>query len=850
MARLFDSKNYSTPIEVVVASNGLTQGDTMSMIDKPKTLSADKRTRRTSRIRMLLVFCALFQFSLVAPVLAANKTALQNQITTQYPASWFGERWREALPSGNGVIAAAVYGSVNNETILLTHDDLWHEVVTMELPDVSATLPEIRRLLLENNSEAANPLLTNALRKAGYSPDIGAPLPLGDIKIDMPVDQGFSNYRRNLNMATGEVTVRWTDGNTHYQRKLFVSRSDDLIVMELSCSGEKELDARVALDLHDRDDARLGGGNDPKLPKNLEVKASADGIIRYAATNNDDDTDFGAVAQIISDKGSLSTGRNAIQITGGKRALVIMKLFIKGKRQQDWAALEKELDNTKADYATLLKPHVALHGELFNRVTLDLGATDDEHQLSTEELLLDAYQGEVPTAMVEKMWAYGRYLLISSSRAGGQPCPLQGKWGGSYRGFWTFNMANENLQMNYWQAMSGNITETALPVFDYFDRMMDDFRENARKLYGCRGILVSCITTPPSGLFKDIQPHILYWTGGGAWVGQHYYDYYLHTGDETFLKERAMPFLREVALFYEDFFTIGEDGYFVSSPSNSPENTPSNQRGRRNETTMNATMDFALAKEVLTHLLEGAKITGESQKDVDNWTSMLAKIPSYQVNEDGAIKEWMHPFYTDNYQHRHQSHIYPVFPGTEVTRDSDPELYKAFEIAIRKRLDIGISSQSGWSLAHMANVYARMGEGDRALRCLSLMSRACVMNNFYTTHNDWRDSGIGMKFAAAPYQIDANFGWTAAVQEMLLFSVPGTISVIPALPQKWVKGSVSGLLARGGVEVSIAWDQSKKSATVELHSAKRDQTIILKAPYGKRTITVDLKAGRPTEIKI
>jgi len=305
-----------------------------------------------------------------------------------------------------------------------------------------------------------------------------------------------------------------------------------------------------------------------------------------------------------------------------------------------------------------------------------------------------------------------------------------------------------------------------------------------------------------------------------------------------------------VALFYEDFFTIGKDGYFVSSPSNSPENTPGNQPGRRMETTINATMDFALAKEVLTHLIEGARITGESQKDIDNWKSMLAKIPSYQVNEDGAIKEWMHPFFTDNYHHRHQSHIYPVFPGTEVTRDSDPELYRAFEIAIRKRLDIGISSQTGWSLAHMSNVYARMGEGDRALRCLSLMSRACVMNNFYTTHNDWRASGIGGKFAPAPYQIDANFGWTAAVQEMLLFSVPGTISVIPALPQKWTQGSVSGLLARGGVEVSIAWDQSKKSATVELRSLKRDQTIVLKAPFGKRTRSVDLKAGQPTRVKI
>ncbi|MDF7798190.1 glycoside hydrolase N-terminal domain-containing protein [Pontiellaceae bacterium B1224] len=797
------------------------------------------------------VITGLLAFSCLIPMRGnAKEDTMKNTITTQYPASWYRQLWREALPSGNGIISAAVYGHVNNERVLLSHDDLWHEVVTMDLPDVSHTIPEIRRLLLDGKPQEANGIMEAALKAAGYEPDIGAPLPLGDLLVDMPVDQGFSKYRRTVDMTTGEVAVRWTDGDANFERKLFVSRINDLIVMEVNCSGDAELDATFTLDLHDRKDVHVDWGTEPELPKNFEAVATDNGFIRYAATNNDDDTDFGAVARVVAGDATLTAKDGSIQVTGGKSALVIVKLFIKGERQTDWAALEQELAATNADYATLLKPHAAEHGELFNRVSLDLGVTDEEYELSTEELLLDAYQGEVPTPMVEKMWAYGRYLLIISSKAGGQPCPLQGKWTGFYRGYWTFNMANENLQMNYWQAMSGNIPETALPVFDYFDGMMDDFRTNARNLYGCDGIVVSCITTPPSGLFKDIQPHILYWTGGGAWVGQIYYDYYLFTGDETFLKERAMPFLREVALFYEDFFTLDENGYYVSAPSNSPENQPGNQKGRMNQTTMNSTMDFALAKEVLTNLIEGAKITGTYQQDVPKWQAMLAKIPPYQINEDGAVREWMHPFYDDNYAHRHQSHIYPVFPGFEVTPDSDPELFEAFLVAIRKRLDIGISSQSGWSLAHMANVYARMGEGDSALRCLSLLSRACVMNNFFTTHNDWRFSGIGGKFEPAPYQIDANFGWTAAVQEMLLFSVPGTISVIPALPEKWVEGSVTGLLARGGVEVSIAWNQSKKTATVELTSLKRDQTVILKAPYGEKTQTIELKAGQLTKVEI
>lgn len=433
---------------------------------------------------------------------------------------------------------------------------------------------------------------------------------------------------------------------------------------------------------------------------------------------------------------------------------------------------------------------------------------------------------------MQKLWAYGRYLFISGTSEDSLPFGLYGLWGGDYRLVWGHNMANENIQMIYWHANVGGLSSLAASLFRYYEGLLEDFRENARKLYGCRGIYIPAGSTPGIGVPNQIVPVIMNWTGAAGWLARHYLEHYRYTGDIRFLQEKALPFMMEAIQFYEDFLVEDEDGYYKIYPSVSPENTPQNHMPESGQplahpmpTAINATMDFAILKELLTHLLEAGEIIGMDAGQLEIWKDMLVKIPPYQINEEGAIKEWMHPEFADRYNHRHLSHLYPVFPGQELTREEQPELFKAFETAVRKRL---IGAQSGWSLAHMAAIYARLGEGDQALECLDILARSCLISSFFTLHNDWRQMGICMDMPSAPVQLDANMGWVNAVQELLLYASPRLIKVLPALPARWTRGRIKGWRYPGG-KLSVVWDKACGLFRLEL-IAERPTDTMLKLP--------------------
>lgn len=756
---------------------------------------------------------------------------MSKQMKLIYPAT----RWQDALPCGNGKIGALVYGNIRNELIVVNHDRLYlHKYKRPKFKAVYQHLPKAREMMLsEGYGKGFDYLMGKFNEEFEYGGGVNPYQPFCDIHIETGTQNSFTSYQRALDFETSEATVSWKERGAEYKRKLFVSRKDDMIVVKLL--SDKYRNYNIGLSPSGFLGATgMGSGKDvygEEIKCKWHSTVKNDSLI--FASVLEDGTSIGAVVRIISDGKVLPTtisneDLNAVMIRSAKEALVLVKLYYNEPESVAVQRLSKQLEMCNKSYQELLNEHTVIHSKLFNSMKLSLGTGNDTDRCN-EQLLLDSYNGDVPTLLIQKMADMGRYLLITSTAQGSMPPNLQGLWNGDYNPAWASDFHNdENIQMNYWAALPGNLAETMLPLFDLYDALLDDFKENAKKLYGCRGILIP-ISHTTHGLFYE--PCVWNgWTSGAGWIAQHYYDYWLYTSDDKFLKERAIPFMKEAAMFYLDFFIEDSQGKLLSIPSVSPENEPAGEN--KGLIQPNSTMDFAVAKEVISNLINAyvhLGITDAIRSDLEN---LLVKIPEYDINTDGAIKEWMYKDIEDNYHHRHQSHIYPLFPGKEITAENNLKMFNAFKMAVEKRLVLGLNSQTGWSLAHMVNIFARLGEGDRALECIELLCRSNVGSNLFTYHNDWRSQGISMYWghgSKPPFQIDANLGLTAAVLEMLVFSDMNMIKILPALPEKWVYGSIENVLCRGNRNVCINWNIGKKKIYIKV-VLKNDNPFTIKFP--------------------
>lgn len=730
--------------------------------------------------------------------------------------------WREGLFCGNGQIAAVLYGNIASDRILVNDERFYFRSKTPDLPDISSGLAKLRQMMQEKDYIAANHLYEDRLRGEGYNPEIAIYQPGFDVLLQGLVQKPFQKYDRELDLRNGEARVNWSDGEVDFCKRMFVSVKRPLIAFRFSASARGRVNLEVGLDLHNRADAILENGELMDVPLSAQVDVSMGLMSLRGNYSGKDDQSFGGLVRVITHGGDCRRGKDGLIIQQADCVDLLITTAYGSCGDEDFALRSEMLLNLEGDYLDYFEEHKTICVKKFDEVTLDLGGGSNDRP--TEVLLTEAFNGPLEPNLVEKLFYFGRYLLISSSTSGSLPAHLQGKWNGDYDPAWQcFFMANENIQMNYWQCLKGNLWPNLMPLFDYYESLLRDFRLNAKRLFGCRGILIPAATAPDSGFPKILHAQIIYWTGAAGWLAQHFYDYWRYSQDEQFLRKRALPFMREVALFYQDFLFTDADGKAVFFPSVSPENYPAEffrewVEGGPVFISVNATMEIAICRELLTNLIYGAESAGMYSESIAEWQSLLNTLPEYRFDKNGTICEWHHPDFPNHDNHRHLSHLYPYFPGREFSPE-DPLVCERISQILQSRLTAGLQSQTGWSLVHIANILAKFRNGDGALNSLHLLIKSCIGSNLVSYHNDDRGMGITLneKWGRSPaFQIEANLGFPAAVMEMLLFSEGNQLTLLPALPSSWKRGSITGLRAENGVAVDVCWNQSEGYAEAKI----------------------------------
>ena len=761
------------------------------------------------------------------------------------PASGLGERWRDATPLGNGITGVSLYGGCRVETLIINRHDLWHHGLDGEIPEVSGCIGKMRELMAAGQYEDACSLMYDALQEAGYRTQNACMRTLAQVTLTFDCSGVYNSYRRTLHMDSGEAEISYRLDQSAYCRRTFVSRRRDLIVSKLDAQEPNSFVAETGFFVSREVELE-------KMARQMDEETAQyrwEGNCLIYSSKNDDGLWFGLAMRIDSD-GVVARIENSppkITVSGGKHSTILIAPFSGAKsRKTGENQAVRRLNAAGNDYDRLFAEHRRLHHRLYAAADVTLYRGRTFH--SNEELLDNSRQTECGEELAEKLWRFGRYLFISGTGKDSNPFPLYGLWHAGYQRAWSQNVANENVEIIYWHAAVGGLKELIPSLIHYYYRQMDTAREAARKLFGCRGIFISTYTTPRNCSPTPHVPVIIHFNGVAGWLSRHFYEYYLLTRDEALLEREILPFMLEAAAFYEDFVTE-ENGQLVICPSVSPENSPlefvhtkrPTATGHYMPVTKNATVEFAILKELLTNLLALAEYHAIPASRVAKWQDMLSKIPPYRINADGAIAEWLDPAMTDNYFHRHLSHVYPLFPGTELEDTGRQDLIPAFRKAVDLRK---LGAMTGWSMAHMASIYARLDDGEKAHRMLTMLSKVCLLPNFFTLHNDYRCMGITVESMGdetfAPVQLDAIMGCVNAVQEMLLRVSPKRLYLLPACPVQWSKGSAK--LHIFGGRVDLSWDCSEKKCRAMIR-ADQDLALTVIMPWSRAEQEISLKNG-------
>lgn len=752
--------------------------------------------------------------------------------------------WEEGLLSGNGTIGINVLSRPLNERIIFTHERLFMPMgAPIMPPDQSARLFEIRRLLDRGLYSQATELQFNLSGQESFMyPDNF--VPAFDLTLRSTNRGEVRDYSRSVDFQTGETVVRWSDDRGVFERRMFVSRADGVAVLAITGSNPGSLNCQLALEPREKSDefnsdsdvAKSSDAAFKQYVTNIQCTATGNSI----AYRNDYPKSYpGSIhllegfARVIATGGTTEAQTNGtLTVKGADRILILIDLRpVYDPAKSEAKDMEAALAKFPDDYAQLLQRHAKLHGELFNRMRLDLGGGAD-HRRTTEELIAESTYENPNRALIEKEFDAGRYNIICST--GELPPNLQGIWGGTYVPGWASDYThNGNVPSAIAANLMGNMPELTLAYTSYIESLVPWLEINAKNLFGARGIVLPSRSTT-HGYNNALAPNFAggFWVGGAGWAAHFFYDYYLYTGDRKFLAEHALPFMEKATLFFEDYLYEGPDGKWVFSPTQSPENTPANSKSQGS---FNATMDVAVAKELLQNTIAASRELGRNQDKIPHWQQMLDKMPDYMLDERGIIKEWLTPKLENNDSHRHSSQLYPLYDGMPDEIARSPELRAAFKKSIEFKLDqYWQNNQKGFmsfGLVQLGQSATSLGDSELAYRCLTQLVNRYWLNNLASMHNH-----------RSLLNMDISGGMPSVIIKMLVASDPGKLHLLPALPKAWPTGTIEGVLCRGQIEVRrLHWTPEGLECT--LRSGKA-QTVLLELPAAISAITVEGKGAK------
>lgn len=751
-----------------------------------------------------------------------------NILKFKRPASLWGAMWKEGLPTGNGIVGASVLGGAGFETILINHNDLWWQGHTGVLPDISDKIKTVKTNINNGNYAEAEKILPKALMVKSYRPQLSYPLPLCDLKVTMPIEKMVKEYYRSVNMDNGEVTVSFKDKNTRFERDLFVSRVNDIICYQISKSGQKTIDCNLKFELHDKFNNR-GPSGIIQVNDDFEFSASK-GYMTYSA-RSDNGTDYGVVARVVNIGGNMVCGEDGIDIKGADKVTLFAKVYIDSQKDREEENIKKELSMIKLTYEKLLKEHAVIHSKLMNIGNLSLNAKQESY---VDDLIDKTVNGELPTALLERLYAYGKYLFVSSCRENGAPCNPYGIFNGDYK-------ACDSTRNNFFQtqrlynfAFNGGMSNLVLPLLQRYYNNMDDYKKNATRLYNCKGIYVPALESPGSGLLGSVEPGVILNFNVAAFAVEMFYQYYIHTDDSKFMKEYGIEFITQTAEFYEDLLKINKTTKILESPIGySPYNTPQNYAKRSKDPlciASNCTVDFVCAKQVFSILIELGKTFGFEESEIERWQSLLSKIPDVSVDEEGLIKEYLSSVFITNNKTPYIPHLFPYsigFAAAGSTREYGKLVASTAKARFTRSRDLFTSG----NLINIASALATTGDSNSAYEVLEILTQNFMTNNLVFTNSDYRGMGVGSNDKWPTYSIDKNTGLVHVIQNMFVNYDKGKIMLFRNLPLSFTKGSITGLTLPNGIKLDLEFNRAKGLLKFKIKTQKA-QSLKVELPEG------------------